>query len=228
MRIESRDHQADREVARWALAMALIEPPALPSASGGSADVIPRDWSADIDVKDSGEEQRRASDHVEGQREAKRVRIIVFDGEGVDTLVKSEESARQNLFSPGDALVARWCPRSRRGESPLYAVVNGSGRSSVDRWKVRETRPHLLQDWTGSTRLRKSRDALREKNSLISYWRGVKGSLGNSATLWPDKVHQWLHVASDRDCYERERSKRSEEHARSFIMFRDYEMKIWQ
>ena len=138
--------------------------------SSVSNDQPPREQSDDADMGDPECDRRRPRESVVEEREAKRVRSNVLDGEESDEWVETEEEwvrihrpHRRDLFSPHDSQGGlKLSDTSRRRESILCSS-DGGERRIVDRWGDKEMSQDLLQEWTGSTRFRKSWGVLSEQ-----------------------------------------------------------------
>ena len=135
--------------------------------------------SDDADMADPDRDRRRPRESLGEGRETKRVRIHVFDGEECDEWVEAEEEKvrihrrpRRDLFSPHDSQGGpKLSDMSKRRESTVCSTDGGEWRI-VDRWgdkgsenqehrktcsrRDKETPQGLPQEWTGSTRFRKS------------------------------------------------------------------------
>ena len=105
------------------------------------------------------------------ERETKRVRINALDDEESDELVVETEEEwvrihcrpRRGLFSPHDSQDGpKLSDISKRRES-IVCSADGGERRIVDRWGDKEMSEDLLQEWTGSTRFRKSWGVLSEQ-----------------------------------------------------------------
>ena len=108
MRVEDPDQRLDREVIEGTSASSSRdgtgnEPPSRTAESSVSADHPPREQSDDADMGDP-DDMRRPRESVGEEKETKRVRINVFDGEESDEWVETEEEwvrirPRRDLFS---------------------------------------------------------------------------------------------------------------------------------
>ena len=152
MRIEEPDQRPDREVIEGTGASssrdgAGNEPPPRPAESSVSVDQLPREQSDDADMGDPESDRRRPRESVVEERETKRVRINVFNGEESDEWVETEEEwvrihrrPRRDLLSPHDSQGGpKLSDISRRRESIVCSTDGGEWR-----------------EWTGSTIFRKS------------------------------------------------------------------------
>ena len=173
LRIEEPDQRPDLEVIEGTGASssrdgAGNEPPPRPAESSVSVDQPPREQSDDADMGDPESDRRRPRESVVEERETKRVRINVFDGEESDEWVETEEERvrihcrpRRDLFSLHDSQGGpKLSDISRRRESIVCSTDGGEWRI-VDRWDEKGSENHeppqdLPQEWTGSTRFRKS------------------------------------------------------------------------
>ena len=124
-------------------------------------------------MSDPESDRRRPRESVVEERETKRVRIDVLDGEESGEWVEAEEEwvrihrrPRGDLFSPHDSQDGpKLSDISNRRESTVCSTDEGE-RRIVDRWRDKETSQDLSQEWTGSTRFRKSwEEAERTKRS---------------------------------------------------------------
>ena len=167
MRIEDPDQRPDRRAIEGTGASssrdgAGNEPPPCPAESS-SVDQRPREQSDEADVGDPESDRRRPREPVVEEREAKRVRINVLDGEERDEWVETEEEEwvrvhrrPRDLFSPHDS---QGGPKLSdiSTKKRVHSLQRRRRRTSiVDRWGDKETFQDLPQEWTGSTRLRKS------------------------------------------------------------------------
>ena len=182
LRIEEPDQRPDREVIEGTGASssrdgAGNEPPPRSAESSVSVDQPPREQSDDADMGDPESDRRRPRESVVEERETKRVRINVFDGEESDEWVETEEEwvrihrrLRRDLFSPHDSQGGpKLSDISRRRES-IVCSTDGGERRIVDRWDEKGSENHdppqdLPQEWTGSTRFRKSLGVLCDYES---------------------------------------------------------------
>ena len=141
--------------------------PAEPSVGG---DQPPKEQSDDADMADPDSDRRRPRESLGEERETKRVRINILDGEESDEWVETEEEwvrihrrPRRDLFSPHDSQGGpKLSDISKRRESIVCSTDGGEWRI-VDRWDDKETSQDLPQEWTGSTKFRKSWGVLSEQ-----------------------------------------------------------------
>ena len=172
MRIEDYERRPDREV--------IEETGASSSRDGAGNDPPPRQAESSVSVDQplrvTGGDPESRSGRKEKQRES---RINVFDGEERDEWVETEEERvrihrrpRRDLFSPHDSQGGpKLSDISKRRES-LVCSTDGGELRIVDRWDDKESENHQhretcgmgdtetpqdpSQEWTGSTRFRKS------------------------------------------------------------------------
>ena len=85
----------------------MSEPQPRPAEPSVSVDQPPREQCDDADMADPDSDRRRPRESLGEERETKRVRINVFDGEESDEWVETEEEwvrihrrPRRDLFSP--------------------------------------------------------------------------------------------------------------------------------
>ena len=136
MRIEEPDQRPDREVIEG-IGASSSEPPPRPAESSVSVDQPPREQSDDADMGDPESDRRRPRESVVEERETKRVRINVFDGEESDEWVETEEEwvrihrrPRRDLFSPHDSQGGpKLSDISRRRESTVCSTDGGEWRT---------------------------------------------------------------------------------------------------
>ena len=168
--------------------------------SSVSADHHPREQSDDADLGDPESDRRRPRESVGEERETKRVRFNVFDGEGSDEWVEAEEEwvrihrrPRRDLFSPYDSQGGlKLSDISKRRES-VVCSTHGGERRIIDRWRDKETAQDLLQEWTGSTKFRKSWGVLSERTKPSAegdFSRDVKGDILDFRPL-PQQGTEW-------------------------------------
>ena len=120
------------------------------------------------------------------ERETKRDRFIVVDGEESDESVEAEEEqvrihrrSRRDLFSLHDSQVGPKLVTIRGGES-IVCSTGGGKRRIVDRWRDKETSQDLLQEWTGSTRFRMCWEVLSDQKrspAQCDFSRDVNGDI---------------------------------------------------
>ena len=116
---------------------------------GVSVDQPPREQSDDADMGDPESDRRRPRESVVEERETKRVRINVFDGEESDEWVETEEEwvrihrrPKRDLFSPHDSQGGpKLSDISRRRESVVCSTDGGEWRI-VDRWDEKGSENH--------------------------------------------------------------------------------------
>ena len=142
----------------------MSEPQPRPAEPSVGDDQPPKEQSDDADMADPDSDRRRRRESLGEERETKRVRINVLDGEESDEWVETEEEwvrihrrPRRDLFSRHNS---QGGPKlgdiaKRRRESIVCSADGGEWRI-VDRWGDTETPQDLPQEWTGSTRFRKS------------------------------------------------------------------------
>ena len=134
-----------------------------------------REQSDDADMGDAESDRRRPRESLD----TKRVRIKVLDGEENGEWVKTEEEwvrihrrPRRDLFSPHDSQGGPKLSDISKTRYSIVCRVDDGERRIVDRWGDRESENHqhretcdrsdketpqeLPQEWTGSTRFRKS------------------------------------------------------------------------
>ena len=120
--------------------------PAEPSVGD---DQPPREKSNDADMADPDSDRRRPRESLGEERETKRVRINVLDGEERDEWVETEEEwvrihsrPRRDLLSPHDSQGApKLSDISKRRESIVCSTDGGEWRI-VDRWGDKESENH--------------------------------------------------------------------------------------
>ena len=113
------------------------QPPAEPSVGG---DQPPKEQSDDADTADTDSDRRRPRESLGEERETKRVRINVLDGEESDDWVETEEEwvrihrrPRRDLFSPHDSQGGpKLSDISKRRESIVCSTDGGERRIVVD------------------------------------------------------------------------------------------------
>ena len=192
MRVEDPEQRPDREVIEGTGASssrdgAGNEPPPRTAESSVNADHPPREQSDDADMGDPESDRRRPRESVGEERESQRVRINVFDGEESDEWVEAEEEwvrihrrPRRDLFSPHDSQGGpKLSDISKRRES-IVCSTDGGERRIIDRWGEKETSQDLPQEWTGSTKFRKSWGVLSEQTKPSAEGdlsRDVKGDI---------------------------------------------------
>ena len=159
--------------------VAMSEPQPRPTEPSVGEEQPPREQVDDANMADPDSDRRRPRESLKGERETKRVRINVFDGEESDEWVEIEEEwvrihrrPRRDLFSPHDSQGGpKLSDISKRRESIVSSTDRGEWRI-VDRWGDKgsgsqehretcsrgdkETPQDLPQEWTGITRFRKS------------------------------------------------------------------------
>ena len=191
VRIEDPEQRLDREVIEGTGASSSRdgtgnEPPSRTAESSVSADHPPREQSDDADMGDP-DDRRRPRESVGEERETKRVRINVFDGEESDEWVEAEEEwvrihrrPRRDLFSPHDSQGGpKLSDISKRSES-IVCSTDGGERRIIDRGGDKETSQDLPREWTGSTKFRKSWGVLSEQTKPSAEGdlsRDVKGDI---------------------------------------------------
>ena len=154
-------------------------PPPRPAESSVSVDQPPRKQSDGADMGDPESDRRRPRESLGEERETKRVRINVLDGEESDEWVETEEECvrihrrpRRDLFSPHDSQGGPELSDTSKRRESIGCSTDGGEWRIVDRWGDKESEKHqhretcgrgdketpqnLPQEWTGSTRFRKS------------------------------------------------------------------------
>ena len=81
----------------------MSEPQPRPAEPSVCDDQLPREQCDDADMADPGSDRRRTRESLGEEREAKRVRINVLDGEESDEWVEIEEEWVRIQFSPHDS-----------------------------------------------------------------------------------------------------------------------------
>ena len=136
MRIEDPDQLPDRKFIEGTGASssrdgAGHEAPSRPVESSASADQPPREQSDDADMADPDSDRRRPRESLGEERETKRVRMNVLDGEESDEWVETEEEwvriHRRPQGGPKLSDISK-----RRGS--VVCSTDGGERRIVDRW----------------------------------------------------------------------------------------------
>ena len=128
---------------------AISEPQPRPAEPSVGGDQPPKEQSDDADMADPDSDRRRPRESLGEERETKRVRINVLDGEESDEWVETEEEwvrihrrPRRDLFFPHDS---QGGPKlrdiSKRRESIVCSTGGGEWRI-VDRWDDKGSENH--------------------------------------------------------------------------------------
>ena len=146
----------------------MSEPQPRPAEPSVSVDQPPREQCDDADMADPDSDRRRPRESLGEERETKRVRINVLDGEESDEWVETEvewvrihRRPRRDLFSHHDSQGGpEVSDISNRRESIVCSTDGGEWRI-VERWDDKGRENHeppqdLPQEWTGTTRFRMS------------------------------------------------------------------------
>ena len=120
--------------------------PAEPSVGG---DQPPKEQSDDADMADPDSDRRRPRESLGEERETKRVRINVLDGEESDEgwrlkkeWVRIHRRPRRDLFSPHDSQGGpKLSDISKRRES-IFCSTDGGEWRIVDRWDDKGSENH--------------------------------------------------------------------------------------
>ena len=122
--------------------VAMSEPQPRPAEPSVGDDQAPREQSDDADMTDPDSDRRRPRESLGEERQIKRVRINVFDGEESDEWVETGEEwvrihrrPRRDLFSLHDAQDGpKLSDISKRRESIVCSIDGGEWRI-VNRWR---------------------------------------------------------------------------------------------
>ena len=142
------------------------------------------------------------------ERETKRVRINVFDGEESDEWVETDDEwvrihrrPRRDLFSPHDSLDGpKLSDFSRRRESIVCSTDGGEWRI-VDRWDEKGSENHeppqdLPQEWTGSTRFRKSWGCCVTVKARIKSTARPVAATSNKCSHQHETTYRWMRTVA--------------------------------
>ena len=98
-------------------------------------------------------DRRRPRESLGEERETKRVRINVFDGEETDEWVETEEEwvrihrrPRRDLFSPHDSQGGPKLSDISKTRKSIICSTDGGEWRLVDRWREKESENHEHRD----------------------------------------------------------------------------------
>ena len=150
MRIEDPDERPDRRAIEGTGASssrdgAGNEPPPRPVEASASVYQPPREQNDDADMGDLENDRRRPSESAVEERETKRVRINVLDGEESDEWVETEEEwvpihcrPRRGLFSRHDSQGGPQLSDISKTRESIVCSTDGGERRIVDSWRDRK------------------------------------------------------------------------------------------